>query len=64
MNDMFEKLENVWSRLFSRKSGPTRDQSDDRDGSDDRDAGIPVRVRRGPPDRGSSVAVAEPDDED
>ena len=61
---MFEKLENVWSRLFSRKSGPTRDQSDDRDGSDDRDAGIPVRVRRGPPDRGSSVAVAEPDDED
>ena len=61
---MFEKLEDVWSRLFSRKSGRTSDQSDDRDESDDRDAGIPVRVRRGPPDRGSSVAVAEPDDDD
>jgi len=65
VNDMFEKLENVWSRRFSRESRRTRDQSDDRDKSDDdRDAGIPVRVRRGPPDRGSSVAVAEPDDED
>jgi len=31
--------------------------------SDDRDAGNPVRVRRGPPSHGSSVAVAEPDDD-
>ena len=31
------------------------------DEEDDRDAGIPVQVRRGPPDRSSSVAVAEPD---
>jgi len=31
--------------------------------SDDRDAGIPARVRRGPPGHGSSVAVAEPDDD-
>jgi len=56
---MFEKLENVLSRLFGRNPG-----RDDRDESDDRDAGIPMRVRRGPPDRGSSVAVAEPDDDD
>jgi len=64
VNVMFEKLKNFWSRVFGRKSGRTRDQSDDRDKSDDRDAGIPVRVRRSPPDRGSSVAVAEPDDDD
>jgi len=61
---MFERLEKILSRLFVSKPGRTRNESDDRDKSDDRDAGIPVRVRRGPPDRGSSVAVAEPDDDD
>jgi hypothetical protein len=61
---MFERLENILSRLSGNKAGRTRNGSDDRDESDDRDAGIRVPVRRGPPDRGSSVAVAEPDDED
>lgn len=56
---MFERLKNLLSRLW------TADLESDEppDATDDRDAGIPVPVRRGPPDRGSSVAVAEPDDD-
>jgi hypothetical protein len=57
---MFEKIKGILSRLSGRD--PERDEPPD--AADDRDAGIPVPVRRGPPDRGSSVAVAEPDDDD
>jgi hypothetical protein len=53
---MFERIRKLLSRAA--------DDSDDepRDDWDDRDAGIPVPVRRRPPDHGSSVAVAEPDE--
>ena len=57
---MFEKLKGVLFRLSSGNPEPDEPS----DAADDRDAGIPVPVRRGPPDRGSSVAVAEPDDDD
>ena len=54
---MFERIK----KLFSRAA----DHGDEsRDDWDDRDAGIPVPVRRGPPDHGSSVAVAEPDEDE
>ncbi len=56
---MFEKLKGVLSRLSSANP-----EDEPPDAADDRDAGIPVPVRRDPPDRGSSVAVAEPDDDD
>jgi len=56
---MFETLKNLLSRLW-----PADLESDEpTDAADDRDAGFPVPVRRGPPDRGSSVAVAEPDED-
>jgi hypothetical protein len=57
---MFKRL----SRLLKVFSG-TEPKDDDlaKWEDDDRDAGAPVRVRRDPPDRGSSVAVAEPDDD-
>lgn len=54
---MFERIKRL---LF----GSREDDLDEDEHDDDRDAGVPVRVRRGPPDRGSSVAVAEPDDAD
>ncbi|HSB10679.1 MAG TPA: hypothetical protein VLM38_14415 [Blastocatellia bacterium] len=54
---MFEKIKRI---LF----GSTGDEHDEDEGQDDRDAGVPVPVRRSPPDRGSSVAVAEPDDDE
>ena len=57
---MFEKIKGVLSRLSS--ANPEQDEPTD--AADDRDAGIPVPVRGGRPDRGSSVAVAEPDDDD
>jgi hypothetical protein len=57
---MFEKIKNILTNL----SGPDPERDGPPDEADDRDAGIPVRVRRDPPDRGSAVAVAEPDDED
>ncbi|HKA16773.1 MAG TPA: hypothetical protein VKN18_00520 [Blastocatellia bacterium] len=48
------------TQFFARSP---RNEGKQDDPPDDRDAGIPVRVRRGPPDRGSVVAVAEPDDD-
>jgi len=57
---MFDRIGRLLKK-FSRKE-PKDDDSARWDG-DDRDAGTPVRVRRDPPDRGSSVAVAEPDDD-
>ena len=56
---MFEKIKRILSHLST--SNAERDEPTDP--PEDRDAGTPVPVRRGPPDRGSSVAVAEPDDE-
>jgi hypothetical protein len=55
---MFERIK----RLLSRVSNERWDERPE--DWDDRDAGIAVPVRRRPPDHGSSVAVAEPDDED
>jgi hypothetical protein len=57
---MFDKISRLLKK-FSRTE-PKEDESAGWD-DDDRDAGIPARVRRDPPDRGSSVAVAEPDDD-
>jgi hypothetical protein len=57
---MFEKIKGVLSRLSS--TNPESDEPPN--AADDRDAGVPVPVRGGSPDRGSSVAVAEPDDDD
>ena len=51
---MFKKIKRI---LFGRP-GPEKDESDG-----DPDAGVRVPVRFGPPDRSSSVAVAEPDDD-
>ena len=56
---MFEKAKHFLAQLFARSQ---RNGEQD-DSPDDRDAGIPVRIRRGPPDRGSAVAIAEPDDD-
>jgi len=56
---MFEKIKGVLSRLSSANP-----EDEPPDAADDRDAGIPVPVRGGPPDRGSSVAVAEPDEDE
>ena len=55
---MFESIR----KLFSRDA----DDSDDEppDDWDDRDAGVPVPVRRRPPDHGSSVAVAGRDEDE
>jgi len=55
---MFGKIK----KFFSRAA----DDSDDEPPDDwnDRDAGIPVPVRRMPPDHGLSVAVAEPDEDE
>jgi hypothetical protein len=56
---MFERIKSILPHL----SGDDPEPEEPPDKSDDRDAGITVPVRRGPPDRGSSVAVAEPDDD-
>jgi len=55
---MFERIR----KLFSRDADDS--EVEPPDDWDDRDAGIPVPVRRRPPDPGSSVAVAEPDDDE
>lgn len=57
---MFENAKRFLWQFLARAFG---NQADIGEPPDDHDAGIPVRVRRGPPDRGSAVAVAEPDDE-
>ena len=57
---MFERIKSMLSHL----SGNNPESDEPPDAADDRDAGIPVPVRGGSPDRGSSVAVAEPDDDD
>ena len=57
---MFERIKSILSHL----SGNNPESDEPPDVADDRDAGIPVPVRGRPPDRGSSVAVAEPDDDD
>jgi hypothetical protein len=57
---MFERMKRILLRLSGADSGSDRPQ----EGPDDRDAGRPVPVRREPPDRNSSVAVAEPDDDE
>ena len=49
---MFEKIKRI---LFGK---PRNDEADD-----DPDAGVRVPVKPGPPDRTSSVAVAEPDED-
>ena len=54
---MFERIKSILFRS-------TEDDRDSDEPQDDRDAGIPVPVRRSPPDRGSSVAVPEPDDDE
>ena len=55
---MFEKVK----RILARWAGRDDRQIDEPD--DDRDAGVPVPFRRRPPDGGSSIAVAEPDEDD
>jgi hypothetical protein len=55
---MFERIK----RFFSRAPDDPSDEPPET--WDDRDAGIPVPVRRNPPDHGSSVAVAEPDEDE
>ena len=57
---MFERIKSVLAHLSL--GGPEPDEPPG--AQDDRDAGVPAPVRRGPPDRGSSVAVAEPGDND
>ncbi|HLF85075.1 MAG TPA: hypothetical protein VI837_12950 [Blastocatellia bacterium] len=57
---MFESIKSILSQLSRDDPEPEEPP----DAADDRDAGIPAPVRRGPPDRGSSVAVAEPDNDD
>lgn len=57
---MFERIYSIFSRQL--EDDPEPDEPTDE--ADDRDAGIPVPVRRGPPDHGSAVAVAEPDDDE
>ena len=57
---MFERIYSIFSR--QQEDDPEPDEPTDE--ADDRDAGIPVPVRRGPPDHGSAVAVAEPDDDE
>ncbi len=56
---MFEKIKGAFCLVYR---APTPKMS--LRTADDRDAGIPVPVRGGPQDRGSSVSVAEPDDDD
>jgi hypothetical protein len=56
---MFKKLKKIVARLAVERL--KHDEPPDESG--DRDAGMPAPVKRGPPDRGSSVAVAEPDDD-
>jgi len=58
VTEMFERIKEFMSRLLGY--GPESEPPD----AHDRDAGIPVPVRRGPPDRNSSVAVAEPDSDE
>ena len=60
MSVMIERIKRILSRLSDGPFG----QDKPPDASDDREAGSPVRIRRGPPDRNLSVAVAEPDDDD
>lgn len=54
---MFEKIKTMLNKISGR-------DREDTDSPDDRDAGTLAPVRRHPPDRGSAVAVAEPDDDD
>jgi hypothetical protein len=56
---MFERLKELLARIWVVGDHETDEPADS---ADDRDAGIPVPVWRGPLDRYSSVAVAEPDD--
>lgn len=49
-------------KMIEKMSG--RDRREDTDSPDDRDAGTLAPVRRRPPDRGSAVAVMEPDDDE
>ena len=55
---MFETAKRILAQLLGYASRNGGEQGNSPD-----DAGTPVRVRRGPPDRGSAVAVAEPDDD-
>jgi hypothetical protein len=59
---MFERSLKRIKEMLSYLSLYNREPGEPPDRADDRDAGIPVPVRRGPPDRDSSVAVAEPDE--
>ena len=56
---MFERLKAIVSHLAGKQVG----LNEPPDESGDRDAGVPEPARRGPPNHGSSVAVAEPDDD-
>ena len=60
VKEMFETIKGFLSRLLGRHDPESEEPPD----PNDRDAGIPVPVRRGPPNRNSSVAVAEPDDDE
>ena len=55
----FDRIKAVFSHQPGEDPGPDGPPGE----ADDRDAGKPVRLKRGPPDHGSSVAVAEPDDD-
>ncbi|MFY9556829.1 MAG: hypothetical protein WAV20_09445 [Blastocatellia bacterium] len=55
---MFERIKRILFRL-SAAGDPGSDEA-----PDDRDAGVPVPVKRGSPDRGSAVAVAEPNNDE
>ena len=56
---MLEKLKRTLEQMLGGG-----DRADNPDAPDDRDAGKLAPVKRGPPDRGSSVAVAEPDEDE
>ncbi len=56
---MLEKLKRMLEKMFG-----SDDATDNPEKPDDSDAGTLAPVRRGSPDRGSSVAVAEPDEDD
>ena len=55
---MLEKIKAALNKISGR------DRREDTDSPDDRDAGTLAPVRRRPPDPGSAVAVAEPDDDE
>ena len=56
---MFERLKEIVTRLAGKRLGINEPP----DEPGDRDAGVPVPGRPNPPNHGSLVAVAEPDED-